>query len=423
MDGERELKPRSPFSPILDTVYRRYADLLLRHHNLLLEGKESAPETGMIEDEMTELWERLDEMQRQSAKGMGSDLNWVRRRGEPPPKGRKAEEVTSADRRNLLAATTAKEWHAVLHYLRLCAPAILPANLAYFRASAYDAIAFPAYAAIFYQQAADFEPANGPRGIIALQARARTLHHAKQAIAAPVRYAPVVVAMSALMALRQDEEVGSSIDRERFAAIFNGVVERQSLEPPSNSVRTMVYQLVASGFEIIDGLSAALRCYEEGLKLSPDNEALLVGKGLLLYGSKTGEAVEAFKRVVRRGTSLVWPNFFLAHHRVLAGQYEACLQMSGQAWTRATTAPVQAELLEWQAICLSEMKYPAEVVHTLFEKAGTLDPSNVEIKRNLVAFDEWVRTVEKPQWDIPEASAIKVKQSQDMAELALLATT
>jgi hypothetical protein len=113
------------------------------------------------EDRMNELWENLDGTQRRSLSGMGSDLNWVRRKGEPPPKGRKEpKEVTPRERQELLAAMESKDWHRLLHFLRLCAPEFPITALAHLRRRAYDALAFPAYASIFYEQAAEFDPAN-----------------------------------------------------------------------------------------------------------------------------------------------------------------------------------------------------------------------------------------------------------------------
>src|SRR5437762_3383480 len=95
----------SSFDPTMDAVFRESAELELRCHYLLLEGKENTTESLAAEGRMTVLWEKLDDVQRRSLNGMGSDLNWVRRKGEPPPKGRKGpEEVTAAEQQELVAA-------------------------------------------------------------------------------------------------------------------------------------------------------------------------------------------------------------------------------------------------------------------------------------------------------------------------------
>src|SRR5487761_2689668 len=157
----------SSFDPKIDDGFREYAALQLRRHGLLISGGNEDSEIDQIEDRMTELWEQFDETQRQSANGMGSDLNWIRRKGNPPPQGRKAEDVTPGERQELIAARQANEWHSFLHYLRICASTIPCVNLAHLRGKAYEAIGFPEYASAFHQSAAVLDSANPPLGVIA----------------------------------------------------------------------------------------------------------------------------------------------------------------------------------------------------------------------------------------------------------------
>src|SRR5260370_20240212 len=110
------------FDSVIDAASREYAELQLRRHNLLQEGKENTPEASAIEDRMDVLWGKLDEDQRRNLNGMASDLNWVRRNGDPPPKGPKSpEEVAATEREKLVAAMESKEWHGLLPQLRVCA--------------------------------------------------------------------------------------------------------------------------------------------------------------------------------------------------------------------------------------------------------------------------------------------------------------
>jgi hypothetical protein len=56
---------------------------------------------------------------------------WIRRKGKPPPRGRKTpEEVPATELEELSVAIKSKKWHQILHYLRVCAPAFEPASLA-----------------------------------------------------------------------------------------------------------------------------------------------------------------------------------------------------------------------------------------------------------------------------------------------------
>src|SRR5947209_7469104 len=137
-----------PYSPTVDNLYRRYADLLLQHHRLLSEGKAADAEIEKLEEEMTRLWDRLDATQRQSLSGLGSDLNWVRRQCHLAPRGRRPEDVTKQDFDFLAKAGKDGDWHSLLHYLRLCAPRTSPFQLAYLRASAWAGLGFPQFASL-----------------------------------------------------------------------------------------------------------------------------------------------------------------------------------------------------------------------------------------------------------------------------------
>jgi len=147
----------SSFTPIIDEKYQKYAELLLARHQLLLDGKDGDSHTEDIEDRLTELWEKLDDAQQRSLNGVSSDLNWVRRRGALPPKSRKPEEITQADRDSLATAEAGKDGHGVLHYLRVCAPVEPGEALARRRANAYAEIGFPQLASLFKDFAAELD--------------------------------------------------------------------------------------------------------------------------------------------------------------------------------------------------------------------------------------------------------------------------
>jgi hypothetical protein len=133
----------------MDAAYRDYAGLLLLRHRLLLDGKDADPETEGSERRLLELWQGLDDEQRRGLTGVASDLNWVRREGRPAPGAKKAENVTGQDKQRLVEAEAAKDWHAVLHSLRVCAPAISTEDLARCRATAYALLGLPDLADVF----------------------------------------------------------------------------------------------------------------------------------------------------------------------------------------------------------------------------------------------------------------------------------
>lgn len=149
-----------PHTPTIDDAYRRYVDLLLRHSRLLAERGDEDAETEAVEEEMTRLWDHLNDVQRRSLSGLSSDLNWLRRGCQPAPRSRPPEDVTPQDFRAIVEAKDRDDWHGVLHYLRVCSPKIPPFQLACQRALAWRAIGFPQLAGLFFDLASGFEPSN-----------------------------------------------------------------------------------------------------------------------------------------------------------------------------------------------------------------------------------------------------------------------
>lgn len=139
------------FTPIINDEYKKYAALLSRHHDLLCALIEDGEEIESIEDEMTVLWDRLDSVQRASLSGLGSDQNWIRRNGEPAPRGKKREDVTPEDKEALERSMNANDWHAVLHYIRVCRSWLPNDYLANIRSIAWIKIGLPEIANPFME--------------------------------------------------------------------------------------------------------------------------------------------------------------------------------------------------------------------------------------------------------------------------------
>jgi len=122
-----------------------------------------------LEDRIDELWATLDDVQRRSLSGMASDLNWIRRKGEPPPNGRKlAEQITTVEQRQLADAVKAKDWHQILHCLRLCGPTVPRFRWHIGALWPYQALGLADYAVLFREQEIEAEPTSTDRNLSAL---------------------------------------------------------------------------------------------------------------------------------------------------------------------------------------------------------------------------------------------------------------
>src|SRR5262245_20941243 len=118
-----------PPRPIVDDLYRKYATLRVQLHHLFAEDKHESAEAEAVEEQLTELWDTLTDQQRLSLNGMAADLNWVRRGGDPAPRGPKREDVPLDGWTKLVNAIGARDWHALLYYMRTCYPILSFATL------------------------------------------------------------------------------------------------------------------------------------------------------------------------------------------------------------------------------------------------------------------------------------------------------
>ena len=131
------------FSPPRETPeFQEYIHLVYRHHQCL-ETEDRAGDQDEIEQRMSELWPFLDAAQQRSVKGYASDLNWIRRDFQLAPRSHSAESVTERDLEQLNERLKAKDWHAALHWLRVCAPCLLQDRLIAIRSVAYDRLEWP----------------------------------------------------------------------------------------------------------------------------------------------------------------------------------------------------------------------------------------------------------------------------------------
>jgi hypothetical protein len=302
-----------PFTPTMNEAYLRYAGLLVRNHSLLAEGNRETKETKALEEEMTKAWEPLDSDQRKSLSGLGSDLGWVRRKGAPAPHGPRTEDVAAGSFQALLKAKDDKDWHLMLHQLRLCSPQTSSFKTAWDRGRAWAKLKQPRIAWLFYNFAAQLQPSNGHAAIVALHTLSladpdAAISRAREIVADQIRNPVVVVVFSAAMLLQNAEKERRPIDRPQYASLLRQSLDRVRFQSDSDSNRRVIYQFATFCFWALEEWDAALQCCEEGLKRDPDHKWLLRCKKRFLHERKTEDFTEALVGAVRVPASAVWPH-------------------------------------------------------------------------------------------------------------------
>jgi tetratricopeptide (TPR) repeat protein len=408
-----------PHTPVIDDSYRRYADLLLRHSRLLAERGDEDAEAEAVEEEMTRLWDHLDAVQRRSLSGLGSDLNWAHNGCQLAPRSRRPEDVTPQDLQAIGEAMEHDDWHRVLHHLRACSPGIPPFELARTRALAWRAIGFPQLTGLFFDLASELDPSNGPIAYAALDTAAQVdlpaaLGRARAIVNDPFRHPTEVVALAFRILLGVDEGDGPRIDPEEANELLRAFIERLRLESPSDAERAEIYHLAAVSFHLLGNFPEARSAYEEVLRINPDDPAVLVGLGLLLYGREDEKAAGLFARAAELQSPLVQPYLFLAHYHISRHNFVAALTSCSQALARAASSQVRAQLLEWAAICESELSFPDEAVKVLFREARELDPANERISRNQQSFEVGRQGTAGRPYDFEPADSFKVRREAEI---------
>jgi len=297
----------------MNEAYLRYADLLLRNYCLLEKGNEETRETEALEEEMNKAWEALDSDQRKSLSGLGSDLGWVRRKGAPAPRGPQPEDGAAGSFQALLKAKDDKDWHLMLHQLRLCSPQISSFKTAWDRGRAWAKLKQPRIAWLFYNFAAQLQPKNGHAAIVALHTLsmadpAAAIARAHEIVADQDRNPVVVVVFSAALLLHNAEKERRPVDRPQYASRLRQALDRVRFQSDSESNRRVIYQFATFCFWALEEWEAALQCCEEGLKRDPDHKWLLGCKKRFLHERKTEDFAELVERAVSVPASAVWPH-------------------------------------------------------------------------------------------------------------------
>lgn len=166
-------------------------------------------------------------------------------------------------------------------------------------------------------------------------------------------------------------------------------------ETTNQSVYAMTVGLLGFCHEFLGNSAAAVEWYSLGLQMNPNNDGLLVARGILQYGNSS-RALEDFEQAVKLGSPIIWPYFFLAHNYLSTNQFYNCRQMCEVGLRMRGSDTARSELEEWRAIAQAGLGFPPELVQSAFEAAIRLDPSNDSARQNQAAFEASLRTSQTP---------------------------
>jgi tetratricopeptide (TPR) repeat protein len=397
-------------SPIYLTVVRGIREM----HRLIAAGQEDSPAAEALRDATDRPWQALTEVERKRACELSEDLYSIT---EGPPPARDMNPQAAARLSDAIEARQRGEWDRALELLRRWGAYVAPALVSYLRGSIWIEAGDPHAAALFYEHAASLQPDNGNYLAIFLHTLdvvdpAAARQRAEEILREPDRFSAVAVVRAADVeskAARALPEVDAAQLFRQLIPVLQGALARIEEGDESGIDRAsyaMATALLGFSHEFLGETQPALDFYSRGLAAQPDNDGLLVARGILLYGSSP-RAIHDLEAAARQGSPLIWPYFFLSHHYLVSGDFDRCRILCERAMDMAGSGAVKSELAEWLAISQSELGFPVEMVRASFENSIRLDPSNERARRNLVAFETANRPVPARVYETRSAVAVR----------------
>jgi tetratricopeptide (TPR) repeat protein len=369
---------------------------LVELHRLIKIGKDETPDAESVRDALDSPLKALSPTEKERARWLSEDLYSVSEPTQSVVKG-----MNSQVQQQLTEAFESRkkgEWYRALDLLRECKEYISPAHLSYLRGSIWAEMGNPDVAAMFFGHASESDPEHANYRANYLRALAESdpddaRKLARDILADDENQAPVLVAQAANIRLQETKTTLKAESYQLYRKLIP-ILDRNKArleKDEGNAFQNLAYLMTVSllGFcyEDLGDAGAAVNSYSLGLKVDPNNDGLLVARGILQYGTSPIMAISDFDQAVKLNSSVVWPYLYLSHHYLITTGFDECRIMCELGLRMQGSDAAKSRLQEWRAIAQAELGFPPELVRSAFEAAVRLDPSNDFARRNQIAFE------------------------------------
>ncbi len=379
--------------------FTKVASGLLALHRLVKVGQEDTPEADSIRDALDAPLMALNPTEKKRAQLLSEDLYSV----SEPLSGSNQKVMNPQAQQKLIEAYEAKEsgdWDRALALLRRWKDYISPELLSYLRGSIWLSAGNPSVATMFYEHAMESDPENANYRAIYLHALAESNPEQADNLACEIlvnheKNEPIVVARAALIRFNKLEN-SLGLHSIKLSRDLIPILERnmERIENDEDTMRQKTLYAMTTGVlgfchELQGNKTVAAQYYSRGILENPENSALLVARGILLYGTSP-VAISDFEQALELNSPLIWPSFFLAHHYLLNNKYDQCRTMCESGLRLEGNAATIGQLKEWLAISYAELGFSPQLVRFAFEDALRIDPLNKLAKRNLECYESFI---------------------------------
>ena len=362
-------------------------------HQLIADGKGDEPEADAVRDSLDAPLASLSKSERERARMLSEDLYSLTEL-KPDRVLKAASADAQASFQAIYNAKQRRQWDVVLDLIRKWQDYLPLVVLSHLRGSTWAEAGKYEIASAFYAKAADIEPkGNYPALYLDALSKsnpAKAKGVAEKVVNSPEDYsAPTVIQAAHVLAAAArplPANEARAIETE-LIPVVEGAMQALERDKKQESESYLVAALlIGSAYEHKGDTRAAYDYYSRGLSVDPQNDALLILRGMLMYGINSG-AISDLELSVKLGSKTIWPYFFLAHHYLVSDRFDDCRKFCERALDLRASAPMRSELQDWLAIAEAQLSFPAERVRRLFEDAIRLDPHNERAKKNLSTFN------------------------------------
>ncbi len=387
-------------------------------HALTVAGSDDSPEADAVRDGLDQYWYDLSKTEQDRITGLSADLFSISEPvKEPLPSNPQVQRKLDEARE----ATKSGNWDQALTLLRRWGQHVDPAKLSFLRGTVWHEAGDDRTANLFFEHASLLDPVTFQEFYLANlwqtdPERAREI--AGDVLKSDRDFSPEVVVTAAhiqLFGIQGSIVVESHSIIEDLMSILKRVLVRVETEDHAKLypnagelLRLHAISILAECYDRLGDRRTAIRYLNDSPSIRPDDDAILVKRGILRYGVESG-AVDDLQRAAELGSHHPWPYFYLAHHALVEGRYQDCLAMCERGLALTVPDEVRANLHEWLAISRAELNYPADRVRSAFEEAVRLAPDADHIRDNLASFEKALAdpTGPKPDWIKLKASTVQ----------------
>jgi len=396
--------------------FEAYASVLLRHHLLLSKGKDEGPEIEQVADQFADLWPQLDDDQKRRARGLSSDLNWVRRGGVQAPKAKTREQVTPEELREFYQLNEAQDFERLLPALRVCAAVIPPTFVAFVRGNCYSHLGLDSIGNLFLRTAIMLGTHESMLSRVAFDAlvtlsQPDAFELSNQIINDSESYAPISVAQAVTFVIGFLGIAPLQLDRDLLAVKLRNAANRLDESKTQHEERIRFLMTTGAQFTSFGFVDEGIEYLEKALALEPDSPELLSWLGEAYYQKDRDKGVSLLLRSIKARTRLVRPYVLLANHYLAIRDFQKAKLYAGHVVELAHDNFSTAIGMEVAAICLYEQGADFAVVLNLLKRANRLAPSIQRIAKNLASFEQFQKNNStSATWETAEPEQFETRE-------------